>query len=143
MDEVRQDGRVVRKALMVAMVLGVALSPFFYHLVPFLLVPILIPIVIIFLFVFFTGLTDFEQKRMVILNIILPVFVIGIYELYLYFAISSGTHSDIHLSITVWLVQILAANLLLILYFSIKSLRKRKKLEEEAQIQDQVLPRDI
>ena len=139
MDQVREDGRLVRKALMVALVLGVVLSPFFYHLVSFLLIPIIIPLVALFAFVYFTSLTDFEKKKMIILNIILAIVVIGVYELYLFISLKQD-HQDIHLNVAVWLTQIFAVNLLFILYQSIRSLsrwKKAKQLEEMEQSRSQ------
>lgn len=129
MDEIRKDGSFVRKALMVALVLTMVISPFFYHLVSFLLLPVVIPFLIIFAFVYFTGLTDFEQRRMVILNIVFAVVVIVIYELYVFLVLTSpGSHADTHLTATIWLAQIIAFNFFVILYRAAKALRRRKEL---------------
>ena len=127
MEETRRESRFVHRALILALVLSISLSPFFYHLVPFLLLPILIPMATIGIFVFFTGLTNFERKRMVILNIVLPIVIILLYEGYVYTAIKSGTHSDIHLNIIIWAVQVLVVNLLFILYHSLKILKIKKQ----------------
>lgn len=134
MEQIRESGRLVRKALMVALVLGVVLSPFFYHLVSFLLLPILIPLGIIFIFVYFTGLTDFERKKMIILNIVLSVAIIVVYEGYLIFVVSSSGHSDIHLNITIWIVQIFVVNFLLIFYQSVQALRKLRETTQNAEV---------
>lgn len=133
MEQVREDGKLVRRALMIGLVIAIALSPFFYHLVNFLLIPIIIMLIALFAFVFFTGLTDFEKRKMIILNIVFAVVVIGIYELYLWVTLSKGSHQDIHVNIAVWLVQIIAVNFLFVLYHSVKSLgrwRKARQLEE-------------
>ena len=130
MDEVRENGKFVRKALMVALVLVVVISPFFYHLISLLFLPIFIPMGMIFVFVYFTGLTDFERRKMIILNIVFSIAVIALYEGYLIFIVAGAEHGDIHLNITIWLVQILAVNLLLVLYHSVKSLKKLKKVKE-------------
>jgi len=127
MESAEERGRFVRKALMVALILAIVISPFFYHLVSFLLYPIIIPLIVIFAFVYFTGLTNFERKRMIKLNIALAILIIALYEGYLYFVVTAGSHSDIHLNVAVWLVQILAVNFLLILYYSFKSLKKGRK----------------
>lgn len=142
MDEIRRERGFVRKALIVALVLSIVLSPFFYHLMSFVLVPIVIITALIFSFVFFTGLTDFERKKMIILNIVFSVVVILLYEGYLFYIVTSGTHNDIHLNMTIWLVQVLAVNFLFILYQSIKSLKKRRELENDEQIDSRRPPFD-
>jgi hypothetical protein len=127
MDDIRKSEAFVRRALMIALVLGVVISPFFYHLISFLFLPVLIPIGIIFVFVYFTGLTDFERRKMIILNIIFSISVIALYEGYLIFIVAGAEHVDIHLNVTIWFVQILAVNLLLVFVPEHKEPQKIKK----------------
>lgn len=128
MEEMHRVGDLVRKGFIVAFVLSLVLSPFFYHLVPFLLLPILVPAIIIFIMVFFTGLTDFERRRMIQLNIAVAILVIVLYEAYIFGIVRSGVHVDIHMNVAVWLVQLMVVNLMFVLYHSFKGLKKQQEI---------------
>jgi len=131
MEGIRREGHLVRTMFIIAFALSIVLLPFFYHLMSFLMLPILIPVLFLFAFVFFTGLTNFERRRMIYANIVLAILVIGTYEVYFFTTLSEHSHTDIHLNITVWLVQVLVFNLLFILYHSLKALKKSRELRRE------------